>query len=46
MFDDQGGLVEELPLPAPFPEHDPNFSDVDPRTGDERETTDENGDPL
>lgn len=51
MFDDQAGahLAEELPpapLPAPFPEHDPNGPDVDPATGDERETTDENGDPL
>lgn len=23
-----------------FPEHDPDFPDVDPRTGDERETSD------
>lgn len=26
--------------PAPFPPHDPDYHDVDPATGDERETTD------
>lgn len=26
-------------LPGAFPEHDPDFPDVDPATGDERETT-------
>lgn len=40
-------LSEGGPMPADdFPTHDPNFPDVDPRTGDERQTTDENGDPL
>lgn len=32
--------------PTPFPPHDPDFPDVNPATGDERETTDENGNPL
>jgi hypothetical protein len=30
--------------PAPFPPHDPDYPDVNPATGDERETTDLNRD--
>lgn len=29
-----------------FPPHDPDYPDVDPATGDERETTDEDGNPV
>lgn len=32
--------------PEQFPPHDPNIPDVDPVTGDERETTGPDGQPL
>ena len=35
-FDDVTGL----PIPGWFPPHNPDFPDVNPATGDERETTD------
>jgi hypothetical protein len=31
---------------SPFPPHNPEFPDVNPATGDERETTDGKGKPL